>query len=102
MRWSELSPAQLAIELAKLGTNVDQLVLDARDVPELEPALRGKTKEEKREIAVEWFGDRGNPQPATRSDWSLSGYTPEWDGCRGSWVTPKLSRSARCPSCRRA
>jgi hypothetical protein len=79
VRWSKLSPARLAIELAKLGIDVDVLVRDARDVPELAPAFRGrKTREERRAIAVEWFGDQRRPQPTKRSEWHLLGRTPDW------------------------
>ena len=64
MRWSELSPEQLEIELAKLGIDVGILTADIRDVPEQKTTADNLTSESARlRLALEWFGDKGHPQP---------------------------------------
>jgi hypothetical protein len=67
VRWSELPPERLEIELAKLGITVRDLVRDAHFVPELKPWFRKLSKETKQKVALEWFGDEGHPQPEERN-----------------------------------
>jgi hypothetical protein len=83
VRWSELpsvDPVRLEIELANAGTDQISLVCDAYDVPKLEQILEGLSKEAALRVALEWFGDQGNPQPPreqrTESPWT--GYTPDF------------------------
>jgi hypothetical protein len=66
-RWSDLSPVELEVELAKAGVTAKELVRDAQDVPELKPIMkRLKSRDAKLRLAVEWFGDEGHPQPKER------------------------------------
>jgi hypothetical protein len=66
------------IVLAKSGTSIDDLVADARDVPELKPWFESLTREAQRHVALEHFGDRGNLQPVERTDWYGQGRTADW------------------------
>lgn len=108
MRWAELPPARRAIELGNLGITAQDLVLDLRDaargIPELRDALaRCGPSEDYVRLALEWFGDEGQPQPRERSYWSVSsgraenavagsppGYrTPDWPDWPGGRM-PRL------------
>jgi hypothetical protein len=68
--WTSLlrsDPERLAIELAKLGITIDDLVQDGYDDPGPAPLLEKLQSEEaKRQAALEWFGDRQHPQPKER------------------------------------
>src|SRR5262245_15632944 len=80
-RWSELlsvDPLRLEIELAKAGTDPTSLVSDAHEVPELVPILEGLSKEAALQVALEYFGDEGNPQPTERTDDGWIGRTPDF------------------------
>jgi hypothetical protein len=68
VRWSELPPARREIELARrAGITIDDLVSDAEDVPELREAIKLLSPEAKVQLALEWFGDQGHPQPEKRT-----------------------------------
>jgi hypothetical protein len=68
VRWSELPPARLEIELAKLGITAKDLVKDLDDVPELRETLKHlSSRDAKRLLALEWFGDQCHPQPEKRT-----------------------------------
>jgi hypothetical protein len=82
MPWSELPRWRLEVELAKIGTTISEFVCDARDVPELQPWIEDLSPDAKLQVALEWFGDQGNPQPAERQDWHGYGRTPDWLGGR--------------------
>jgi hypothetical protein len=89
--WSDLlrnDPARLDIELAKIGTTLDNWVKDAEVDPEAGPIMaRLKSKEAKQRFAVEWFGDEGHPQPEDRTRRPVARFdghivygdpTPDW------------------------
>jgi hypothetical protein len=82
MPWSELPRWRLEVELAKIGTTISEFVCDARDVPELQPWIEDLSPDAKLQVALEWFGDQGNPQPTERQDWHGYGRTPDWLGGR--------------------
>jgi hypothetical protein len=72
VRWSEASRARRAIELDKIGTTTELVLLDLRDAARDNPALedelaRCKSDEERERLAFEWFED--HPQPIKRSNW---------------------------------
>ena len=77
MLWSDLADparrARLVAELSKAGTSIDHLLLDLRDVHDpgmrREVAEAGDDREMLLRLALEWFGDLGNPQPTERSRW---------------------------------
>jgi hypothetical protein len=71
-RWADLSPARRTIELDKIGTTTEFVLLDFRDAVKNLPALeneldRCKTDEEREQLAFEYFED--HPQPTDRTDW---------------------------------
>ena len=74
MLWTELVSrrARLVAELSKAGTSIDHL-LDLRDVrdPDIRREVEeaGDDREKLLRLALEWFGDLGDPQPEERSDW---------------------------------
>jgi hypothetical protein len=82
MAWSDLfdQRARLVHELEKAGTTIDYLLLDLRDVPD--KGLRaeiwrgGYDQERALRLALEYFGDLGNPQPQERTLWFGAG-TPD-------------------------
>jgi hypothetical protein len=82
VRWSGLSDWRLEVELAKLGLTIRDLECDVRDVPEFKPWIETLSPDAWRRLALEHFGDQGNPQPRERSEWHLWGYTPDWPGGR--------------------
>jgi hypothetical protein len=76
--WSRLlneDPARLELELARAGTTREFLIRDVRDVAKLrqecELLKRVRDKQRREEaflrLALEWFGDRGQPQPEKRT-----------------------------------
>jgi hypothetical protein len=82
-------PARLEVELAKAGTTAGFLVRDARDEPALQEQTKLLTSDEAMlRVALEWFGDRGHPQPERRTPRVLTsfghgtgvsaGLTPDW------------------------
>jgi hypothetical protein len=75
VRWSDLfdQRARLVAELEKTGTTIDYLLLDIQDVQDkgLQAELwqGGYDRDRWLRLALEWFGDLGNPQPQERSAW---------------------------------
>jgi hypothetical protein len=70
--WSQLlrdDPQRLEIELARAGTTLGNLVRDIRDVPELRDKTARMSRKAKELLALEYFGDQGNPQPEDRTAW---------------------------------
>lgn len=86
--WSELAGperrVELEIELAKIGTRPEDVVADALDIAELRPLIEDLSPEARLRVALEWFGDQGNPQPprSERTNWHVTGYTTDWPGGR--------------------
>lgn len=72
MLWSKLlrdDPERLEIELAKVGTTLNDLVRDVRDVPELNEITAKMSREARELLALQYFGDQRHPQPQHRRDW---------------------------------
>jgi hypothetical protein len=101
VRWADASRARRAVELEKIGTTTQLVLLDLRDAARDNPALadelsRCKSDDERERLAFEWFED--HPQPTQRRNWlgwrtapgaifSGSGneptfQTPDWPGGR--------------------
>jgi hypothetical protein len=98
--WSTASRARRAVELEKIGTKTQFVLLDLRDAARDVPALRDElarctSTEEREQLAFEWF--EKHPQPAKRSNWigsedggpAIGGAapyptfrTPDWPGGR--------------------
>lgn len=105
MLWSELSPGRLEVELGKAGTTVHDLETDIRDVPEVKPWVEGLSPEAKRQLAIEYFGDQGHPQPpqGQRTKWHITGYTrefgrlPRLDGEDAAAATKRGARELGIP-----
>jgi hypothetical protein len=82
--WSDLfdRPGRLAVELNKVGTTSRFLVLDLRDAARDNSTLQTELDRVGPAgwllLALEWFGDLGNPQPTNRTLWSGSFRTPDW------------------------
>ena len=73
MRWSELPPTRLEVELAKLGIKLDHLIWDGLHDPELKSILENLSSHDaRRQVVLEWFGDEGHPQPM------YTGRTHDW------------------------
>jgi hypothetical protein len=74
-RWSDLASVsdrpRLKVELAKDGTTPDDLVLDVQDVPALHAQCERLEGDDEALLllALQWFGDEGNPQPEQRREW---------------------------------
>ena len=98
MLWSEAAPALLAAALDKLGITTQDLRRDLqdayRDKPALEAEFRRRKYEGQVKLALEWFGDLGNPQPTERTTWSEG-----WPGgppyTTPDWPNGRLPRSGR-------
>ena len=78
MHWSDLrdDPERLSIELAKAGTTPEDLASDVRDVPELRETCERLKRPARLLLALQYFGDEGNPQPTERTEWHIFGRTP--------------------------
>jgi hypothetical protein len=82
--WSDLfdRPGRLAVELDKVGTTSRFLVLDLRDAARENSTLQTELNRVGPAgwllLALEWFGDLGNPQPTNRTLWSGAFRTPDW------------------------
>jgi hypothetical protein len=89
--WVDLlrdDPTRLELELAKAGTAPKYLVRDANDEPVLRSTMRLlKSHDAKLQLALQYFGDEGHPQPRERTrpivimvDGKplLGNLTPEW------------------------
>lgn len=90
MRWSDLYDrrTRLVVELDRAGTTPRFLVLDMQDATRDNPALREefrrcKSDDDRLRLALEWFGDLGNPQPTNRTtDWPKGPVVIAGDGPR--------------------
>jgi hypothetical protein len=78
--WAELrhDPDRLAIELSKHGATPKVLILDVQDVPKLRERCKLLKAPALLALALEWFGDKGHPQPVERTSWYGLGRTPDW------------------------
>jgi hypothetical protein len=91
---------RLDVELARAGTTRWALTQDVQDVVELRETCKPLRHNEAAllRLALEWFGDRGEPQPERRRGWGLSFIEATSEGDTYIELDGKPAAVSRTPS----